>query len=472
MSQKNSSDRFFSPDLTIRKLARDLFASVNELPIISPHGHVNPAIFSDADAHFGSPVDLLIIPDHYITRLLHSQGVPLEELGLSRRDSLSSVPDHRHIWKIFCDKFHLFRGTPSGIWLQLELEGVFGLDQKPTPQNADWMYDQLTEMLGSPDFSPRALFERFHIEILCTTDASTDMLQHHRAIRDSGWNGKIYPTFRPDGVIKLDDPNWLENINLLSEASGISISDFDSFIKALEERRLFFKSMGALASDHDVLTPFTMELTCTEANQIFRRALKGDLLKDDVQQFRAHMLMEMARMSCEDGLVMQLHCGSWRNHSQLVYHDFGIDRGADIPIQAEFTRNLFALLNQYGNDPRFNLIVFTLDESTYARELAPLAGFYPALKLGPPWWFHDSLNGIARYFDQVSETAGLYNTAGFNDDTRAFCSIPARHEVWRRSSANWLAELQARGIIDRNDAEEMMYELAVGLAKRAYKIQT
>jgi glucuronate isomerase len=378
--------------------------------------------------------------------------------------------DHREIWRLFCENFHLFLGTPSGIWLTHELSEVFGVDEKPSASNADRLFDSLSEKLSSPEFSPRQLFERFNIEVLCTTEAATDTLEHHQAIRQSGWKGNICPTFRPDGVVNLDAPNWKANIDKLSEVSGIEVKDYKSFIQALEQRRAFFKSMGATATDHAAITPATVELSDVEAEEIFQRALNGSPKPNDATQFTAHMLMEMARMSIDDGLVMQLHPGSLRNHNDIVFQKFGLDKGADIPLQTEYTRNLLPLLNRYGNDSRLTLILFTLDETTYSRELATLAGHYPTLKLGPPWWFHDSLNGMARYFDQVMETAGIYNTAGFNDDTRAFCSIPARHDVWRRASANWLAGLVVRHIIDKNDASEMIQELAVGLARRAYKL--
>jgi glucuronate isomerase len=454
-------DRFFSPDPTTRSLARELYASAADLPIVSPHGHVDPRLFADPNAAFGSPADLFIIPDHYVTRMLYSQGILLESL---------LAGDHRAIWNIFCENFHLFRGTPSGIWLTHELGEVFGVDETPSASNADRLFDSVSEKLSTPEFSPRRLFEHFRILVLATTDAATDTLDHHRAIRASGWSGRIIPTFRPDAVVNLAAPNWQADIETLSQVSGIDIVDFASYIRALESRRDFFRSMGATATDHAALTPFTVELTKPEANAIFQRALNGQSTPDDAPRFTAHMLMEMARMSIDDGLVMQLHPGSFRNHNETISHRFGADKGADIPIQTDYTRNLLPLLNKFGNDPRLTLIVFTLDETTYSRELAPLAGHYPALKLGPPWWFHDSLNGMTRYFEQVMETAGIYNTAGFNDDTRAFCSIPARHDVWRRASANWLAGLVARHIIDLGDAHDMMSELAVDLAKRAYHL--
>lgn len=454
-------DRFLSPDPATRNIARDLYQAVAKLPIVSPHGHVDPRLFSDSNATFGTPADLLIIPDHYVTRMLYSQGIPLESL---------LTGDHRKIWELFCENFHLFRGTPSGIWLTHELSEVFGVDEKPSASNADQLFDSLSDKLSSPEFSPRKLFERFNIEVLCTTDAATDTLEHHQAIRQSGWKGNIRPTFRPDGVVNLDAPNWKANVAKLSEVSGIDVTDYKLFIQALEQRRAFFKSMGATATDHAALTPSTTELSDVEAEEIFQRALNGNSKTNDATQFTAHMLMEMARMSIDDGLVMQLHPGSFRNHNEIVFQKFGLDKGADIPSETEYTRSLLALLNKYGNDARLTLILFTLDETTYSRELAPLAGHYPALKLGPPWWFHDSLNGMARYFDQVMETAGIYNTAGFNDDTRAFCSIPARHDVWRRASATWLAGLVVRHIVDMDDANEMIQELAVGLARRVYKL--
>jgi glucuronate isomerase len=454
-------DRYFSPDPATRTLASELYQTVALLPIVSPHGHVDPLLFADPNATFGTPADLFIIPDHYVTRMLYSQGIPLESI---------LEGDHRKIWKLFCENFHLFRGTPSGIWLTHELSEVFGVDEKPNAANADRLFDSLSEKLSSPDFSPRKLFKRFNIEVLCTTDAATDTLENHQAIRNSGWRGRILPTFRPDGVVNLDAPNWKVNIDKLSDVSGIQVHDYKSFIRALEGRRAFFKSMGATAADHAAVIPATAELSPTEAEDIFQNALQGKADAPDAARFTAHMLTQMARMSIDDGLVMQLHPGSLRNHNDVIFQKFGPDKGGDIPLQTEYTRNLLPLLNKYGNDPRLILILFTLDETTYSRELATLAGHYPALKLGPPWWFHDSLNGMARYFDQVMETAGIYNTAGFNDDTRAFCSIPARHDVWRRASANWLAGMVVRHIIDVDDAREMVQDMAVNLAKHAYKL--
>ncbi|HDQ72812.1 MAG TPA: glucuronate isomerase [Chloroflexi bacterium] len=462
-------DRFFAPDPAQQRVARELYAAVADLPIISPHGHVDPRLFADENATFGTPAELLIIPDHYVFRMLYSQGLPLESLGVPRTDGGPVERDHRRIWQVFAENFHLFRGTPTGVWLTQELIEVFGVTQKLTGETAQAIYDQIEERLAQPAFRPRALFDRFNIEVLTTTDAATDTLEHHKRIQESGWEADIRPTFRPDAVVNLLTDSWQDNVDALSEVSGITVGSYDAFVRALEERRAFFQAMGATATDHAAVSAYTTELAPSEAEAIFQRALRGEATEEDARRFTAHMMMVFARMSVEDGLVMQFHVGAVRNHNRLIYDRFGPDKGCDIPQRSEFTHNLRPLLNEYGNDPRLTLIVFTLDEATYARELAPLAGHYPALKLGPPWWFHDSLNGMQRYFDRVMETASLYNTVGFNDDTRAFPSIPARHDLWRRASANWLTGLVVRGIVDQEDAHEMIVDLAYRLAKRAYK---
>ncbi len=464
-------DRYLGPDPRQKEIAVQLYQGIKELPIVAPHGHVDPRLFADPDYHFESPVELFIIPDHYILRMLYSQGISLEALGVPvQGEPQPEERPHRDIWQTFADNFHLFRGTPSGVWFRESLATVFGIGEKLTAANAQTLYDQIADKLQAPEFTPRRLYERFNLEVLCTTDAATDTLAHHQAIRASGWGGRILPTFRPDAVVNLDSAGWRQQLEQLSEVSGIDIVDYPGFIAALEQRRAFFKAMGAKATDHSALSPYTAELSPSEADAIFQRALRGQATAEDARRFTGHILLEMARMSLEDGLVMQLHTGVVRNHNPLLFERFGPDRGADIPLRAEFTHNLAPLLQKYGNDPRLTLILFTLDETTYSRELAPLAGHYPALKLGPPWWFHDSLNGMRRYFDQVLETAGLYNTAGFNDDTRAMPSIPARHEVWRRAGVNWLAGLVTQHIIDLADAATMAHDLAYGLAKQTYKL--
>jgi len=468
------ADRYFSGSSAQRTVARTLFESVADLPLICPHGHVDPLLFADAAYHFDSPAEFFLIPDHYVFRMLYSQGVPLEAQGVpmnGEEDSSTVESDHRKIWQTFAENYHLFQGTPTGLWLRDELHDLFGITEKLTPANAQAIYDTISEQLAAPDFTPRNLFERFRVEALTTTDAATDTLEHHRAIRDSDWGGRIYPTFRPDKVVNgIDQPDWQEQIDLLRDVSGADVVDYPSYISALEKRRDFFREMGATATDHAAETPLTAALSPNEADAIFQRGLAGSASADDARLFTAHMLVEMARMSSEDGLVMQLHPGSIRNHNSAVFQRFGADKGADIPHGLDFTRNLKPLLDRFGSHPSLRLILFTLDESTSARELAPLAGHYPILRIGPPWWFYDSINGMRNFFAQVMETAGIYNTVGFNDDTRAFASIPTRHELWRRIACDWLASLLVEGQIDDEDAFAMAHALAYGLAKEAYRL--
>ncbi len=460
-------DRYLDPDN--RDVALRLYHHVRDLPLICPHGHVDPLLFADPDYRFGSPSELFITPDHYVFRMLRSQGIALEDLGIPRVDGGPVETDTRVIWQRFADHYHLFRGTPTGSWLDYSFHFVFGVNEKLTGASAQAIHDQIAACLQRPEFRPRALYEQFNVEVLTTTDAATDPLLQHLTIRESGWSGRILPTFRPDTVVNLDTPGWRSHVEELAEQSGIDITSYDRYLQALEQRRLFFRETGATASDHAALTAYTESLGQREAESLFQRALRGEASAEDARRFTGHMLIEMARMSVEDGLVMQLHVGSLRNHDPALHANFGTDKGADIPVASEWTRNLRPLLTRFGSHPRFSLILFTLDESGYGREMAPLAGYYPAVKLGPPWWFFDSVNGMARFFDLVMETAGIYNTVGFNDDTRAFMSIPARHDVWRRTAVNWIAGLHRRGFIDMQDAEDMAQELAVGLARRAYR---
>ncbi|MBN2367032.1 MAG: glucuronate isomerase [Calditrichaeota bacterium] len=461
--------RFFDPDEYVRKIAFELYQEVKGMPILSPHGHVNPSLLAYNEP-FPDPTELIILPDHYIYRLLYSQGISMESLGIPARDGTEVEQDHRKIWKIFADHYYLFAGTPTGIWLNHELSEVFGIEENLDSENAMAIYDELSEKLKSEEFLPRRLFERFGIEVLTTTDGAVDSLEHHQKIQLSEWKGRVIPCFRPDAVIDIRRPDWNRQIEALSEASRIMINSFPSFIAALENRREFFKSMGAVSTDQGILSPYTNELDPPEVENIFQRALKWKSTEEDGYLFTAHMLMEMARMSIEDGMVMQIHPGSFRNHNQALFDRFGYDKGADIPVQTEYTRNLHPLLNKFGNDRRFTLVVFTLDESTYSRELAPLAGHYPAMKLGAPWWFHDSIQGMLRFREHVMETASIYNTVGFTDDTRAFPSIPARHDLSRRMDSNFLARMVARHTITMNQAKIMNMELAYKLAKRTYNL--
>ncbi len=462
-------NRFFDSDPAIRRTARDLYQGVKDLPIVSPHGHVDPRLFS-LNRPFPDPAELILIPDHYIFRMLYSQGIKLESLGIPTIDGTPVATDHRRIWQIFAENYYLFAGTPTGVWLNHELSVIFGIAEKLDGDSAMRIYDELSEKLNCPEFLPRALFERMNIEVLTTTDGAADTLSEHQAMCDAGWKGRVLPAFRPDAVTNLANPGWQKAIEELEAVCGFEIDSCARFITALEQRRTFFRQMGALSTDQGVESPWTQELTPAEAEKIFQLARKGQAGKTEADRFTAHMIMEMARMSIEDGLVMQLHPGALRNHNQTIYNRFGPDKGCDIPLQTEYTRNLQPLLNKYGNDPRLTLVVFTLDETSYSRELAPLAGHYPAMRLGPSWWFHDSSEGMTRFRQQVTETAGFYNTTGFVDDTRAFPSIPARHDLARRIDANFLAGLVARHIIDLSDARRISRALAYDLVKQTYKL--
>ncbi|MFW5972487.1 MAG: glucuronate isomerase [Bacteroidota bacterium] len=461
-------DRFFGPDENVRRIARDLFAEVEHLPLICPHGHVPPQLLAD-DRAFPEPTSLIITPDHYIFRMLHSQGISLDALGIPGREGSRPDGDPRAIWKIFAEHYHLFLGTPTRVWLDYVLYHLFDVRMKLSGASAMRIYDQIQERLAEPSFRPRALFDRFNIEVLTTTDAAADSLEHHRRIRESDWDGQVVPCFRPDAVFQIAAPDWPRRIAALAAAADTDIASYGDFIAALESRRAFFREMGATSTDHAVLQPLTHRLPDAEAERLFDEALQGRARLEGQQAFEAHMLMEMARMSVEDGLVMQIHAGAYRNHDRELFARYGPDKGGDIPVQTEYTRNLQQLLNGYGNESSFTLVVFTLDEATYARELAPLAGHYPAMKIGPAWWFHDSIEGMRRYKEALVETAGVYNLSGFNDDTRAFLSIPARHDLARRIDANYVATLVARHQIDRADARSMMQALSYDLAKSTYR---
>ncbi len=463
-------DRYFSSDAAQKSVARELYAQVKHLPLICPHGHVDPRVLADPNYDFGTPVDLFIIPDHYIFRMLYSQGISLESLAIPTLDGTPVETDHRKVWQLVCDHWYLFRGTPTGAWVRDELNNVFDISLPLNGENAQAIYDSVAEKLKTPAFRPRSLFEQFKVEALATTDAASDSLVHHQALLDSGWQGRVIPTFRPDAVVNIDNNGWLASILALGEASGIDIVDYRSYIAALENRRAFFKQMGATATDHAATTAYTEYLLTHEADAIFQRALHQVATVEDVKRFTGHMLIEMARMSVDDHLVMQLHVGSYRDHNPAIRQRFGRNMGADIPITTEFTRDLLPFLERFGNRTDLTVVLFNLDESNYSRELAPLAGHYPALRLGPPWWFFDSFNGMRRFFDSVMETAGIYNTAGFNDDTRAYVSIPARHDLWRRASSDWLAGLVVRNFISQYDAAEMCSAMAYGLAKQTYKL--
>jgi glucuronate isomerase len=374
------------------------------------------------------------------------------------------------VWRIFARNYYLFRGTPTRLWMDFALENVFGLTERLSAANADEFYEAIEKKLQTPEFLPRALFERFNIEVLATTDAAVDSLEFHRAIKASGWKGRVLPTFRPDAVVDAEFLGFQENLKKLGEVSGEDVSNWKGYLAALRSRRAFFKKNGAKATDHGHLTALTADLPLQEAGRLYERIFTGRLQPGDVELFQAQMLTEMAGMSVEDGLTMQLHPGSIRNYNPVVYNKFGRDKGADIPSPTEYVRALRPLLSKYGNEPNFTLILFTLDETTYSRELAPIAGHFPAVKLGPSWWFHDSPEGMMRFREAATETAGFYNTVGFNDDTRAFLSIPARHDVARRVDCAFLARLVAEHRLDEAEAFEVVKDLTVNLVRKAYKL--
>lgn len=462
-------DRLFSSDPAQRTIARDLFHEVRDLPIVSPHGHCDPSWFA-RDGRFPNPAELLIVPDHYIFRMLYSQGVSLDELGIARADGTKADADPRSVWRLFASHWHLFQATPTQMWVDYVLQEIFGFTEKLTVGNADAYFDRIEAELATPEFRPRALFERFNIDVLATTDTATDTLEHHQAMRVSGWSGRVIPTFRPDAVCDPRANGFAANIERLGAITGEDTGSYMGYLKALRARRAAFKALGATATDHGTQTPQTLDLSGADAAALYDKALAGTIDDAGAQAFSAHMLTQMACMSCDDGMVMQLHAGSMRDHNRALAECYGPNVGADIPVAVDFVTGLKPLLDRVGNDPNFRMILFTLDEATYARELAPLAGHYPCLTLGPPWWFHDSPEGMLRYRRQVTETAGFYNTAGFNDDTRAFLSIPARHDMARRMDCRYLAELVAEHRLSMADARELAIALAGDLAKRAYRL--
>lgn len=465
-------DRLFPADPGTRAIARRLFASVKDLPLVSPHGHTDPAWFAE-DGLFPNPADLMIKPDHYIFRMLFSQGIRLEDLGIAPRSGGTGRPvetDPRKIWRRFAEHYHLFPGTPSRLWHDQVYADIFGLDVTLGPDTADHYYDVIEAALKRDEFRPRALFERFGLEVIATTEDPLDPLHHHRKLQKDGWGRKVITTFRPDNVIDPDFEGFQDNLDRLGEITGFDTGSSLGYLDALADRRAYFKSFGATATDHGHPTAFTADLSSSEADLLFNRIRAGRGSAEDAELFRGHMLLEMARMSLEDGLVLQIHPGSLRNHNTALFEHFGRDMGADIPTRTDYVNDLRPLLCHYGSEPDLKIIIFTLDETAYSRELAPLAGHYPALKLGPAWWFHDSPEGMMRFREMTTETAGFYNTAGFNDDTRAFLSIPARHDVARRIDCAYLARLVAEHRMGEEDAERVAKDLTYTLPKLAYNL--
>ena len=467
------SDLLFGTEARARDIARELHTLVQDLPLICPHGHVDPGILAD-DVPFPDPAQLLIVPDHYVTRMLLSQGIAPARLGVPGRTGEPVETDGRRIWRLFADNWHLFRGTPSRLWLERTFETVFGLDIPLRPGTADEVYDAIAARLAEPAFRPRALFETFGIEVLATTESPLDDLTRHAKLAADGWGGpggRVITTFRPDNVVDMEFAGWAEAVGQLGELTGADTSGYDGYLDALRARRQAFIAAGATSSDHGHPTARTAALTAAEAAQVYARGLNGTATAADAEAFRAHMLLEFARMSIDDGLVMQLHPGSVRNHNRWLHDTHGRDVGGDIPQATDYVHALAPLLDAHGNDPRLRVVLYTLDEYTYTRELAPLAGGYAALYLGAPWWFLDTPDGLRRFREAVTDTAGFYNTAGFVDDTRASCSIPVRHDVARRVDACYLASLVVQGRLPFDEAAETITDLAYRLPKKIFRLE-
>jgi glucuronate isomerase len=462
-------DRLLPAEPGVRAVARELYASVAALPVVSPHSHVDAAVLVD-DEPFADPASLFVVPDHYVTRLLHSRGVALEDLGVPRVDGAAVEDDPRAIWRRLCRHWHALAGTATRVWLEHELVDLFGVSERPAEETADDLYDQIAAQLTTPELRPRRLYDRFGLEVLATTDSPIDELSAHSALRhDPTWPGRVVPTFRPDALMVLDDPAWPDRIATLGELAGCETGSYAGFLAALAQRRADFAELGATSTDHGPGSAAGVELERAEAEGIYARARAGRATPDEVAAFASHMLLEFARMSCEDGLVMQLHPGVWRDHDRARHAAHGTDVGGDIPTAADFVGGLHPLLNRFGSHPRFTLVLFTVDESTWSRELAPLAGYYPSVHLGAPWWFLDTPDALRRFREATTETAGFANTAGFVDDTRAFCSIGARHDVARRVDCGYLARLVAEGRLTDDEALGIAAELAVDNARRVFR---
>jgi glucuronate isomerase len=458
-------DRLFPAEPSTRQIAKALYAHVKSLPIVSPHGHTQAARFAKNEP-FPDPAKLFVQPDHYVYRMLYSQGISLADLEIGQED----LKDARKVWRIFASHYYLFRGTPTRMWLDFAFQNLFGMEERLSEKTADLYFDIISEKLRTPEFLPRALYERFNLEVLATTDSPLDSLADHQVIRASGWKARILPTFRPDPVVDPEFAGFAENIAKLGEQTGENTMRWEGYLAALRIARTRFRTLGCTATDHGHPTAQPADLLAVEAAELFRQVLAGSADASLQELFRAQMLTEMARMSLEDGLVMQIHPGSVRNHNRKVYERYGRDMGADIPRSTNYVDALRPLLDRFGNERDLTIILFTLDESTYSRELAPLAGHYPCLRLGPSWWFHDSPEGMRRFREQTTETAGFYNTVGFNDDTRAFLSIPARHDVARRVDCGFLARLVVEHRLEEDEAFEVANDLAYGLVKKAYRL--
>lgn len=461
-------DRLFPADPQLRAIARRLYEDVKDLPIVSPHGHTDPSWFAN-DTAFSDPASLFLTPDHYVLRMLRSAGISYDRLGVPRKDG-QPVAEGREAWRLFCANWHLFEGTPSKLWIEHSLEMFFGISVPLSAETADEIYDAIDAGLKTPALRPMAVLDRAGVEVIATTEFALDMLEHHRSLREKGLIGRIRTTYRPDDVTDPEAPGFTANLARFAQLTGEDTSTWAGMIRAHGVRRAFFRKYGATATDHGVPSALSVDLAGHEKQALLDKALSGNISAAEAEQFRGQMLTEMAALSAEDGMVMQMHAGVLRSLDPVLLAEYGPNLGADIPCRADYVNGLKPLLARFGNAEKFRLILFTLDETTYARELAPLAGYWPSVMIGPPWWFHDSPNGIRRYLDAMHETAGFHNLAGFNDDTRALLSIPARHDVWRREICRFLAQLVGEHRISRSHAGEIAAYMCHGAAKKAYNL--
>lgn len=451
-------DRLFPAEPSTRGVARRLYQSVADLPIISPHSHVPPEWIAQ-DIPFTDPTSLLLTPDHYILRLLHSAGYGLETFG---RDGALDEAGSRNAFKIFCSNWHLYRGTPMRYWMEAQLAGIFGVDVRPSAETADQIYDTIQTWINQPSSTPRALMESFDISVLATTDDPVDDLAHHAAIRDdAGFTRRVVPTFRPDRFLEPARPGWNDLVELLGNTAGVGVDTYAGFLEALENRRAYFKDHGAVSTDHSHADLETVVLDKAEGEKLYSAARAGTISVEDATTLRRGLVTEMARMACDDGLTMTLHPAVFRNHHAATFERFGADVGADIPTSVEVTRAMQPLLSEYGTHPNFKIVLFTMDETVFSREVAPLAGFYPSVYIGVPWWFIDAPDAIKRFRKAATEAGGFTRGSGFIDDTRAFCSIPARHDMSRRLDAVHLAELVVEHRLDEDEAFETINDLVV-----------
>lgn len=464
MKSKLVPNRLLPAEPAVRAVAEALYEKVANLPIVSPHGHVDPQLLLKNEP-FSNPAELFIYFDHYVTRILHSAGFSLDDLGKGKQ------LDPRKAWAILCSNWNLFAGTSSGYWLTHEFATLFGINETPSAANADELYDLISTELLEARMLPRALFEKFKIEFLATTDDPCDDLSAHAALAaDPNFKGRVVPTFRPDVYLDPKNAKFLESVKNLFTLTGKTSITFANYLSAMVERRKYFIDHGAVSSDHGVYEPYTTRLSDLKASELFDQAVAGEISDADAKEFSGHMLLEMARMSTEDGLVMTIHAGVFRNHSTATFKKFGPDTGHDIPVRAEFVNNLRPLLEEYGMHPNLKVILFSLDETTWGREIAPLAGFYPSVFIGAPWWFLDAPDSANRFREATTEIAGFYKGSGFIDDTRAFLSIPARHDMARRVDCSFLARLVVEGRITHEQAEQIAVDLVVAVPKKAFNL--